>query len=86
MLQFAAIRLQNVWRGHKGRGDVKVMISIIEAKKRQAALELASAQKIQKVVRGHWGRQRAQERQEYLDQKALELHSTEVSFFAHAFQ
>jgi hypothetical protein len=77
-LRMAAIQLQNAWRGHKGRGQVKIMIAAMEAKRVRAELELVSTQKIQKVIRGHWGRKCAIDRKEFLLHKAMELHSTKV--------
>jgi hypothetical protein len=78
LLQLSATRLQNAWRAKQCRARVAALLAAIEANRARRALEWASAQRVQQVVRGHWGRRRARQRQEYVDLKALELHSTKV--------
>ncbi|RHY33201.1 hypothetical protein DYB32_003120 [Aphanomyces invadans] len=56
MTEVAAIRLQRLWRGHKGRGDVALRKKLIEMQRLQEAKEHAAASYLQRIYRGHNGR------------------------------
>ncbi|CAK4185205.1 unnamed protein product [Aphanomyces euteiches] len=56
MLNYAAIRVQRLWRGHRGRGDVALRKQMIEMQRLQAKKEHEAARYLQRIYRGHNGR------------------------------
>ncbi|ETV88806.1 hypothetical protein H257_00298 [Aphanomyces astaci] len=56
MTEVAATRVQRLWRGHKGRGDVALRKKLIELRRVQAEKEQVAASYLQRVYRGHHGR------------------------------
>jgi len=56
MLELAAIKVQQAYRGHKGRGDAALLRKTRELRKIQVEKEKHAAAFLQRIYRGHRGR------------------------------
>ncbi|KAF0686362.1 Aste57867_21806 [Aphanomyces stellatus] len=56
ILEVAVIRVQRLWRGHRGRGDFALRKQMLEMRRVQAEKERVAASYLQRIYRGHNGR------------------------------